>query len=230
MSKNWGFYCKRCDISSERNANHGQVWLREYYAAMKCLLDAGGDVLNDNIEVGHAMLFDDDDYCEFLMVHIKHEICLISEYGEEESVLKGNLAVKDGKKWQDLSSYQVLHHNVSITGTNSVVIVVYSPVGVVDDDAPKIVGYCRVTHTSHPVPWIQELHVYAGLRRAGVGSLLLDCVKLMFQKLQKEGVSLGVQRSNTNAVNLYKKHGFIRVHSYVDDEDSDMYHLNFGGY
>ena len=80
MSKEWGYYCKNCD-KEETWLNHGDEKLRQLFKAKKIIDDLGFDEIELSINKSY-----DSDIIEFLEVHENHNLCLINEYGEKESL------------------------------------------------------------------------------------------------------------------------------------------------
>ncbi len=75
-------------------------------------------------------------------------------------------------------------------------------------DGDKTVGILIALPDDRQRLHIYSLHVAAGYRRQGVGSLLLStCINDMYQNNTDE-IILEVHADNTPAFNLYKKYGF----------------------
>ncbi len=66
---------------------------------------------------------------------------------------------------------------------------------------------------SKRVGWIITLGVFPKYRRMKVASTLLDTCE---NRLQRDCFKLCVRRSNQAAINLYLKHGYLKVDEWID--------------
>lgn len=57
---------------------------------------------------------------------------------------------------------------------------------------------------------LQKLYLHPKVTRQGIGSVLLDAVFGIGEHLGEQRVWLDVLRSNTGAIRLYERHGFVR--------------------
>ena len=69
-------------------------------------------------------------------------------------------------------------------------------------------GYIGV-HTVLDESYIANVAVKGDFRRLGIGSMLLDCVEEKVKAKACSFISLEVRVSNTPAINLYQKHGYV---------------------
>ncbi len=77
---------------------------------------------------------------------------------------------------------------------------------------------------------ILDIAVRPGLRRRGVATWLFEHVLKMLKEAYVRGVFLEVRRSNSAAINLYKKFGFRETYErkkYYGDEDALVMTLVF---
>ena len=69
---------------------------------------------------------------------------------------------------------------------------------------------------------IDNINVLMDYRHIGIGSKLMEYVIDIFNKSKLTNITLEVRKSNINAINLYKKYGFLEVgirKYYYGDED-----------
>ena len=72
----------------------------------------------------------------------------------------------------------------------------------------KVSGYIGV-HTVLDESYIANVAVKGDFRRLGIGSMLLDCAEKKVKAKACSFISLEVRVSNTPAINLYQKHGYV---------------------
>jgi len=58
--------------------------------------------------------------------------------------------------------------------------------------------------------WLQKLYLLPKVTRQGIGSILIDAVTGIAGALDEPRMWLDVMRSNTGAIRLYERHGFVR--------------------
>lgn len=84
-----------------------------------------------------------------------------------------------------------------------------------------LVGYVIVWH-GHKESHITNIAVHPAFRRMGIGSMLLQKA-IDVSKHNSDTIILEVRKSNTPAINLYKKFGFkeigIRKNYYLDNRE-----------
>ncbi len=69
---------------------------------------------------------------------------------------------------------------------------------------------------------IDNILVLEKYRHMGIGSMLMDYIIDIYEKEKLNNITLEVRKSNANAINLYRKYGFIEVgvrKYYYGDED-----------
>lgn len=58
--------------------------------------------------------------------------------------------------------------------------------------------------------WLQKLYLRPKVTRQGIGSVLLEAVGGIAEAIGEARIWLDVLRSNTGAIQLYERHGFVR--------------------
>ena len=80
-----------------------------------------------------------------------------------------------------------------------------------------LVGFAKILR-DRPIPalegerglWLQQLYLLPKVTRQGIGSVLLEAVTGIAEALDQQRMWLDVLRSNTGAIRLYERHGFVR--------------------
>ncbi len=92
----------------------------------------------------------------------------------------------------------------------------------------RVVGYYGFLHI------LDELHILnvavdPSFRRMGIGSAMMDHLKLELIRLDCRAATLEVRESNSEAIKLYERAGFslagVRPHYYMDKENALIYWL-----
>ena len=84
MSNRWYLYCPACEVQSGTGLNHGEGMLSEFAIAWK-LIRSHDPPLSTVSIVSDASHISLDTSC-FLEEHGDHDVCLISEYGDQRSL------------------------------------------------------------------------------------------------------------------------------------------------
>ena len=83
-------------------------------------------------------------------------------------------------------------------------------------------------HQDDQMGWITTIGVSPAYRQQGIASDLLKAVEL---KLHMDRIRLSVRKSNTPAIQMYKKYGYVQVGQwpgyYEDREDALIFERNF---
>jgi len=95
---------------------------------------------------------------------------------------------------------------------------------VAEDDEEKVAGYIVLWELENSLH-IANIAVKKGLRRKGIGTLLIGMAKDIATKEGKEKITLEVRKSNETAIRFYEKNGFtqtsvIRGYYFPDGEDA----------
>lgn len=87
---------------------------------------------------------------------------------------------------------------------------------VVAEREGELAGFATVVR-DRPIPglegerglWLQQLYLRPKVTRQGIGSVLLHAVGGIAEQIGEDQIWLDVLRSNTGAIRLYERHGFV---------------------